>query len=388
MRNCCKWSRRKFMQTAAAGLAAAPILRGQTEAPTSPVAIARCPEGYNEKVYDAMVTMFDQLGGLGKLVNGKTVAIKINLTGPADYRLDGMAPERAHWTHWGIIGTLVYMMGYEGARRIRLLESCGDTSGPMEDFMVKAGWDPSYFTSLAPLVEFENTNNIGYGDHYSRFTVPTGGYLFPGFDLNHSYEDCDVFVSMAKLKQHWLAGITLSMKNCFGSLPLTIYGTDAGVNEPGFSTSGFRGEVMHEGIVRKPSLSAPQELDPTTPRDPGYRLPRVVTDIVSARPIHLSIIDGIETMTGGEGPWNPDVKLVQPWVLIAGYNPVCTDAVGAAVMGFDPMAQGYTPAFRQADNILELGEAAGIGTRDLSRIEVLGEPIESVRFPYPYLAPR
>jgi hypothetical protein len=29
--------------------------------------------------------------------------------------------------------------------------------------------------------------------------VPYGGYVFPAFDLNHSYEDCDVFVSLAKM---------------------------------------------------------------------------------------------------------------------------------------------------------------------------------------------
>jgi len=35
----------------------------------------------------AMRKMFDQLGGLGRLVKGKTVAIKINLTGSPTYRL-------------------------------------------------------------------------------------------------------------------------------------------------------------------------------------------------------------------------------------------------------------------------------------------------------------
>ena len=48
--------------------------------------------------------------------------------------------------------------------------------------------------------------------------------MYKGYDLNHSYDDCDVFVSLAKLKEHFTAGVTLSMKNCFGSTPCTIYG--------------------------------------------------------------------------------------------------------------------------------------------------------------------
>ena len=57
-----------------------------------------------------------------------------------------------------------------------------------------------------------------------------------------------------------------------------------------------------------------------------------VADLAAARPIHLGILDGIDTMAGGEGPWNSGVRVVKPGVLIAGLNPVCTDAVSTAVM--------------------------------------------------------
>ena len=131
--------------------------------------------------------------------------------------------------------------------------------------------------------------------------VPTGGYIFPGFDLNHSYEDCDVFVSLAKMKEHATAGITLSMKNCFGLTPATIYGTGAGVDEPSVLPNGGR-DMVHSGY-RQPSKSAPPEKDPKSPRDGGYRVPRTVVDLVGARPIHLAIVEAVRTMTGGEGPW-------------------------------------------------------------------------------------
>ena len=93
---------------------------------------------------------------------------------------------------------------------------------------MEANWDPSMILNAAKLVEFENTNYLGNGKQYSRFKVPNGGHMFPAYDLNHSYADCDVFVSIAKMKEHATAGVTLSMKNCFGITPCTIYGDGAG----------------------------------------------------------------------------------------------------------------------------------------------------------------
>ena len=154
-----------------------------------------------------------------------------------------------------------------------------------------------------------------------------GGFIFPGFDVNRAYEDTDVFMSMAKLKNHATCGVTLSMKNCFGITPASIYGDDAGADAPNENPTKGRVTVCHEG-KRAPAKSAPQELDPKSSRDPGYRMPRIVADLAAARPIDIAFIDGIETMAGGEGPWIKSVRAVKPGVLIAGTNPVNTDAVG------------------------------------------------------------
>ena len=37
-------------------------------------------------------------------------------------------------------------------------------------------------------------------------------------------------------------------------------------------------------------------------------------------PIHLAIIDGIETVAGGEGPWVNGFRTVRPGLLVAGTN--------------------------------------------------------------------
>ena len=110
---------------------------------------------------------------------------------------------------------------------------------------------------------------------------------------------------------------------------------------------------------------------------------RVVADLAVVRPIHLAIIDGVESMAGGEGPWIRGVRVVKPGVLIAGLNPVCTDAVSTAVMGYNPRAaKRHAAVLRNADNTLLLAEAHGVGTTDLKRIEVRGVPIEQALYRY------
>jgi uncharacterized protein (DUF362 family) len=371
--------RRQFLSSlggAAACLVAPPRAPA---APTAPVSVARC-QGYGNDLVSTLERMFDQLGGLGRLVKGKTVAIKLNLTGRPGYRLGYTPLEDAQWTHHRVIGATVHLLGRAGAHRIRLLESPWSSADPVEEYILAANWDPQNLLSAATNVEFENTNYLGRGKKYSRLRVPSGGYIFPAFDLNHSYEDCDVFVSLAKLKEHVSAGVTLTMKNCFGITPGTIYGAGAGKDEPSEFPAGGR-DMLHSGH-RQPSKSAPAENNSSSPREDGYRVPRIVADLVAARPIHLAIVDGIHSMTGGEGPWVGGCGLVRPGVLIAGTNPVTTDAVATAVMGFDPMADRGTPPFEICDSMLRLAEEHGIGTRDLRSIEVVGTPVRDARFDF------
>jgi uncharacterized protein (DUF362 family) len=329
--------------------------------------------------------MFDQLGGIAPLVRGKTVAIKLNMTGTSQMKLGNLPNQTTHWVHPQVIGSLVSLLGLAGARRIRLLESVPAGTKPFEEFMIAAGWKPLDFASAAKSVEFENTNYLGSAKTYARFMVPGGGLMYAGYDLNHSYRDCDVFISLAKLKEHRTAGVTLSMKNCFGITPCTIYSDEVPEDEPAIIPVGYRGP-MHSGS-RTPPKSAPQPVAQST--DPGFRVPRITADLVASRPIHLAVIDGIYTMTAGELPYQDGGhwvnQAIHPGLLIAGMNCVATDAVATAVMGFDPMADRGKPPFQKCDSTLRLAESLGVGTRDLTRIEVVGPPIEKVRYPYPLM---
>jgi uncharacterized protein (DUF362 family) len=357
-----------------------PVIGRIGAAPAQTVAVGRSMT-YGAELTPAMERMFDQLGGLGRIVKGKTVAIKVNLTGSPAYRLGYLPCEDTHYTHPRVIATAVHLMSQAGARRIRILESPWSTADAIEEYILQANWEPSDILRAGENVEFENTNFLGNAKKYARMKVPFGGYMFPAFDLNHSYNDCDVFVSIAKMKEHGTAGITLSMKNCFGLTPATIYGEGAGVDEPSVMPKGGR-TIVHSGD-RQPSKSAPGEKNPRSPRADTYRVPRTVVDLVAARPIDLAIIDGIKTMTGGEGPWIQEkLTAVNPGVLIAGTNCVNTDAVAMAVMGFDPMADRGTAPFEDCDSTLKLAEDAGLGTRDVRKIEVVGAPIQQVMFDF------
>jgi uncharacterized protein (DUF362 family) len=352
------------------------------DAPTAPVAVARC-RTYEQEMVAALSTLMDQLGGLDRLVKNKTVTIKLNLTGSPGLKVEGKPLGVTHYTHPSMLEAFLHLLDRAGARRIRLVESCWATGGPLEEYMLDSGWRPRRFQSASSnKVEFENTNALGQGKRYSRLKVPGTGHMFPAFDLNHSYEDTDVFMTIAKLKNHATCGVTLALKNSFGITPASIYGDDSGVDEPNEQPTKGRGVVLHAG-KRAPSKSAPGELHFGQHRDPGYRVPRIVADLAAARPIDLSIIDGIETITGGEGPWIRGVKLASPGVLIAGTNPVTADAVATAIMGYNPRADRGTAPFQECDNTMKLAEAHGVGTTDLKRIEVRGVSIQDAMYRFP-----
>lgn len=352
------------------GTAAAGTL--QAAAPTAPVALARC-RSYDEDLVSTMGTMFDQLGGLDRLVSGKTVTIKLNLTGSPGLRFEGRPLGVTHYTHPKTAAAMTHLLGRAGARRIRFVESCWATAGPLEEYLLESGWNVRTLKGAAPNVVFENTNALGSAKKYARRKVPGGGLIFPSYDLNMAYEETDVMVSMAKLKNHETCGVTLSMKNMFGITPASIYGDDAGKDGPNEKPGAGRVSVCHEGKRQPATLT---ELDVKSSRSPGYRMPRIVAELNTARPVDIAFIDGIETVTGGEGPWIRGLKRVNPGLLILGTNAVTTDTVATAAMGYDPRAGRGEGPFKTCDNMLLLAEGLGLGSADLKRIEVRGLKLE------------
>ncbi|MBS7654836.1 DUF362 domain-containing protein [Candidatus Bathyarchaeota archaeon] len=131
-----------------------------------------------------------------------------------------------------------------------------------------------------------------------------------------------IIVSIPKLKLHRLATVTLGLKNMMGTL----------------ASKGS----MHNG-----------------------RLNENIADLASILKPSLTVIDGIIAGEGHETSENP----VKMDLVIAGTDPVATDAVGAAVMGVSPAEVKH----------LVLAEKKGLGICRLENIEIIGEPIERVK---------
>jgi len=340
------------------------------------VAIVPC-RGYGPEVTPALKSCFDLIGGVDKLVRNKTVTVKLNLTGTDFAWYLGRPTGETYMTHSATVMALLTLLFASGASRVRLVEST-QSMAELPESLGAAGWDVKAVDALGK-VEYENTRNLGVGKSYSHVKVPSGGYMFSAFDFNHSYHDTDVMISLAKLKRHITAGVTLSMKNLFGITPNSLYGAAAGSEK---ATEG-RGPLHNPDGFEKiilPGLKAD-----VTSHSPFFRVPRIVVDICGARPIDLAIIDGISAMTGGEGPWCSQaatIKLTTPGVLIAGLNPVSTDAVATAVMGYEPRAARGKKPFEYCDNHLLLAEQAGLGTADLTQIDVRGMTVDKARYPY------
>jgi uncharacterized protein (DUF362 family) len=349
----------------------------------SKVAIVSC-KGYGPEARESLDKCFDLVGGIGSLVKNKTVTVKLNLTGTnfAPVQFDGDDRKYpvgdTYMTHFSTAMALGRALFANGAKRVRFVEST-QSRATLASTLAMAEWDVKALESLGKM-EFENTRNLGDGKNYSHLKVPTGGLMFSNLDLNHSYEDTDVMVSIAKLKNHITAGVTLSMKNLFGITPNSLYGSQAGDED---AIDG-RGPLHNPTGFEK--IKLPGLKDGIASTDSTWRVPRIVVDVCATRPIHLAIIDGITSMSGGEGPWCKNaatLKPTTPGVMIVGLNPVSTDAVGTAVMGYDnPRAVRGVKPFHFCDNHLLMAEEAGLGSADLSQIDVRGLSIEKAKYPY------
>jgi len=344
-------------------------------APSVPVAIQRCESYEPGLVRGKLDAAIELIGGIDKLVRGKTVTVKMNLTGNIQ-QLAGLPAGRTYQIHQNITAALCAALNDAGAKRIALVEALYYHE-PIEQVLTTAGWDLAAIKSAGGnKVIFENTKNRGSWAGYSRLKVPWGGYLFPAFDVNQWYEKTDVFISLSKLKEHAAAGVTMASKNLFGVLPTALYGDDA----PNEDSVQARVQQLHNGKRALPD-GVPQEVDRGIPRDSRYRLPRIIADVVCARPVDLAVIDGIDTVRGGEGFWNEGVEPIQPKLLLVGRNAVCTDAVCTMVIGHNPMAAHMQAPF-PGENYLQLLAQSGIGTHDIKQIEVRGVSLKEAIHPF------
>jgi uncharacterized protein (DUF362 family) len=139
---------------------------------------------------------------------------------------------------------------------------------------------------------------------------------------------------MPKLKTHHWVGLTVSLKNLYGTLPGCKYGWPKNV-------------LHHAGI------------------------PETVVDINASLPKAITVVDGIVCMEG-DGPIMGTAKPMG--LVIVGTNCTAVDATCARIMGLDPTRVSY------------LGLASNwLGPLDERSIRQVGESWQSVESPFKVL---
>ena len=140
--------------------------------------------------------------------------------------------------------------------------------------------------------------------------------------LPDAVSQADIVVSMPKMKTHHWAGVTLSLKNCFGCVPGRVY--------------GWPKNALHWAGLQQSIL-----------------------DVAGAVRPDYAIVDGIVGMEGN-GPISGTP--IPAGLLVFGDDPVATDVTAATLMGFDPVKIGY---LQEAGRFL--------GQADPTKIRQVGE---------------
>jgi uncharacterized protein (DUF362 family) len=331
-------TRRQFIHAGlGAALVAVPGLAAwsaRADAGTSVVSIVRIA---NDNVEAAVEQAIDLLGGIASVTQGRQrILLKPNLVADGADATTKPAVIRALARLLQAAGKEVSIgegsavaSGFNSLTAATYVTRCHDVL----DGLQRHVFDRLGYTALAsalgiPLV------NLHTGD---LVAVPVpAGLFWKELVLHRALLETDLLVSVPMMKTHLCATVTLGLKNLIGLYPGAIYGS------PRAWIHGHTAAVS-----------------------PGVAFE--ILDMARVNKLGLTVIDAHWAMEGN-GPTGG--KLVKMNLILAGTNPLATDMVGAAVMGFTDLDS--IPTFAWA-------HALGMAPATLSAIEVRGEPIASVK---------
>lgn len=248
-------------------------------------------------------------------VRGRKVLVKVNA-------MTSTEPEEGVVTHPAILQALLDRLEEMGTGEVAV----GDNPG-----IAYYGKNQSAFLgSTLGTVAGDRYLNLGKEARVLPFNPTFIDRVF----VSRAVLDADVVISVPKFKTHARVGISVALKNNFGTLP------------------GAQKANLHH--------RAPAPLD----------FARMLVDVYRLRPPDLIIVDGILGMEG-IGPYSNELRYLG--LLLASDNGVALDATVARMMGYDP---DQVP-------LLRFAQEAGLGSYLEQDIETLGgwEPIPNFRRP-------
>ncbi|WP_419176053.1 DUF362 domain-containing protein [Desulfosediminicola sp.] len=315
-------SRREFLKAVAGGVALSavtyPLWRkfGRYFLEEKEAVFTAAVSSYSKNLREIIISGFQELGVTKAEIKGKRVLLKPNLVEPqlgSEHINTHPLMVRAAIEAFLSYGAIEVVVG-EGTAHNHDTLNCLEATG-LGDVL------------LEDSIRFIDFNNCSIQKRQNLGNKSKLGDLYLPLEVSRA----DIVVSLAKMKTHHWAGVTLSMKNMFGVMPGSFY--------------GWPKNVLHQvGIVSS------------------------ILDINSTVCPDFAIIDGIVGMEG-DGPIMGSP--VTSGVLVMGRNPAAVDATGARLMGVDPTK---IPYLRQASGWL--------GTIGEKNIEQRGENWQTVRTNY------
>lgn len=285
-------SRRDFLLSAGrAGLvgAAGSLVPGCSRLGAAPAVFIGKAAHYRAELAGLIRDGLREVGVSAAEIRGKRILLKPNLVEP---RRD--APQIT--THPAVVYGAAAAFADLGASEVVVAEGsghCRDTWLLLEE------------SGLGPVLRESRLTFVDLNDAAFRL-VPNRGDAtkLELLALPEAVLDADWVVSVAKMKTHHWAGVTLSLKNLFGALPGTCY--------------GWPKNVLHwQGIHA------------------------AVLDVAATVRADLAIIDGIVGMEG-DGPIMGTAKAAG--ALVLGRNLAAVDATAARIMGVEPLSVPYLGA--------------------------------------------
>jgi uncharacterized protein (DUF362 family) len=261
----------------------------------------------------AVREVFEHFGGGGKLLrSSRDVYIKVNAVGH----------EPNVHTDPEVLRETIRYFHRCGARTIYVMDNCTQANFTRLVFRFTGYLRICRETGAVPVFLDETPAVPVFLDGIEEF-IDVSRFVFERL-IEQGAEN--LYVSLPKLKTHSMSQVTLSIKNQFG-------------------------------LVHQRSRIA----------DHNYRIHQKFADIYRVLRPDFALIDGLIATTHGHYPttYHADRCVVPMDLLIGGPDPLATDVVGAALIGFDVAKVRH----------LELCRAAGIGIGDWDRIELIHRPL-------------
>lgn len=263
------------------------------------------------------------IGGLEQALRpGDTVLIKPNFGVDLPSTTGGT-------TNPEVVATLIGLARDAGAKRVIVGESSvvGYNAGEIFEFL---GVRSLFEEAGAELVNMDADKSI-------RVKVPNGKN-FETMRIHSTAWESNFIISVPVMKTHFQTVVSLGMKNMKGVLPDSMK------------------KLSHRIGVKQ--------------HKEEFELEQSILDLNSVIKPHLVVIDGIVAQEG-YNPGSPGVTgSPLPFdTVVAGFDPVATDATAAYLMGFDPMK---VPLIRKAYE-------RGLGEARIEMIQMVGTPVNQVR---------